>query len=177
MNLPAKHKAAFMRSQYHAVYVIGPPHRVHLQSDAQHATMWDWIATGIGHNGPPEPIDLAMSVWPQRLIVSHDLSSKVLQRVDDEQCGFTCGVQGRVWCKTRAHAAILKAHYRTFKGADLRKQWIDGGTPIARPDMDYELICIAKDHGIVALADDGLLDALDDIVWKPRRREQHATGN
>jgi len=178
MNLPTKHKAAFMRSNFHALYVIGPTHKIHFQSDEQHATMWEWIAMGIGHNGPPEPIDLALSVWPNRLIVSHDLSNKVLQRVDDEQSSFTCVVLGRVWCRTRGYASLLKAHYRAFKGADLRKQWLDGGTPIAREDLDYELICIAKDHGIEALADDELLCVLDDIVWKkPRRREQHATGN
>lgn len=173
MNLTPKYKAAYMRSKFHALYVIGPPHRVHIQTDDQHATMWDWIASGIGHNGPPDPIDLCLSVWPQRLIVSHDLSNKVLQRVDDEQHGFTCTVLGRVWCANRAYASMLKAHYRNFKSADLRKQWLDGGTPVDRDRMDYELKCIAADHGIVALADDELLDALDDIIWTPRRGEIH----
>jgi len=176
VRLSPSRERAFVASKYHALYVIGPPHTVTYQNQEQIALMWDVMALGFGHNGPPEPLEVGTTVWPQRLIVSHDRSAKVLQRVDDEQFNFKCDVLARVWCRSRAHAAIAKAHYRTFRNADLRKQWIDGGDYKERVDLEFELKCIASDHGIRAIQDDELMDELDEIVLKPRRREHHAAG-
>lgn len=176
MRLSPARERAFVASKYHALYVIGPTSSITYQNANQLALMWEVMAVGFGHNGPPAPIEVGTTVWPQRLIVSHDRSAKVMQRVDDEQVAFPCELLGRVWCRSRAHGALLKAHYRTFKGADLRKQWIDGGVPIPRELLEFELKCLASDHGIKAICDDELMDELDDIVLKPRRREAHAEG-
>lgn len=176
MRLSPARERAFVKTGYHALYVVGPSYAITYQTPDQLALMWEIMATGFGHNGPPSPPEVGTTIWPQRLIVSHDRTAKVMQRVDDEQSGFVCELLARVWCRSRAHAGLVRGHYKTFRNADLRKQWIDGGVPIPRELLEFELKCLAGDHGIRVLCDDELMCELDEIVLKPRRRDVHAAG-
>lgn len=153
MRLSPQYKAAFMRGGYHALYIVGPPYRVRLDRIGLEPH-------GIGHNAP--------EIWPQRLIISADTTAKPIQRVDAEQWGIDVFLLARVWCRSQGDALLLMADYRALKSGDLRKQWVDGGVPVDRDHLDFELVCIAKDRGISAWADDHLMDELDNIVFAPR---------
>jgi hypothetical protein len=144
MRLPARHSEVFRRLNLVAVYAIGPSHLVHTQSAMQHALMWEWIASGVGANGPPEPRSVVTSYWPVRWGLTGDVSEKLIGQANTWSPAWTNELLARCWCRSRGEADQL---YGLIRGGTetIRLSWDDQGKPMTREWLELMVKGLATD--------------------------------
>lgn len=171
MKLGPRQRQVLLRQGFVAVYAIGPPHVVRIQDDEQHARMWEWMAAGIGHNGPPPEREIITRYWPVRWGITSDASDSVVTQANSWSPAWRNELLARVWMINR-DAAVATVEEIKRATESIRLSWSDHGTPTTREWLELEVKGRAYDAGVTGGMDDyELLCALDDAVFRKYQRD------
>lgn len=163
MKLPPRHKQAFQRLGLHAIYAVGPDHKVHVMTDRQWALLDAGVTWGFGDL---KTSDLVKSFWPVRWGMTGDVSDALVTQGNGWSPAWRVELLARVWFQSKDQAAIA---YEALKAATraIHLSWVDEGTPIVREWMELKVKGIARDAGINFVADDyEMTCVLDDAVFR-----------
>lgn len=171
MKLPPRHKQAFQRLGLHAIYAVGPDHKVHVMTDRQRILLEAVEASGWGDL---KASDLVTSCWPVRWGMTGDISDSLVMQGNGWSPAWRVQLLARVWFQSKDQAQIA---YDALKAGSqsMRLSWVHEGEPVVREWLELKVKGIARDAGINFACDDyEMTCVLDDAVFRRYKRDTHA---
>jgi hypothetical protein len=172
LKLPPRHKQAFQRLGLHAIYAVGPDHKVHVMTDRQRILLDAVEASGWGDL---KSSDLVSSYWPVRWGMSGNLSESLVTQGNGWSPAWDVQLLARVWFSSRL--AALSA-YEALQASTMKMKlsWADEGEPIVREWLELKVKGIAREAGINFACDDyEMTCVLDDAVFRRYRKDTRGT--
>jgi hypothetical protein len=172
LKLPPRHKEAFRRLGLHAIYAVGPDHKVNMMTDRQRILLEAVEASGWGDL---KASDLVTTFWPVRWGLSGDFSDSLVTQGNGWSPAWRVQLLARVWFQSKEQAAYT---YEALKAGShaMRLSWVHEGEPIVREWLELKVKGIAREQGVNFCADDYEMTCmLDDHVFRAYKRTTRGT--